>query len=336
MGKVLVTGAGGFIGSHLAADLMGRGHEVVAMDVTVDRIRHLRSSRFEVVEGDIGEPDLVGRMVEGVDTVFHLAGAHLSVRLPESEYYRINVEASRTLAETAARAGVGRFVHCSSTGVFGQIESPPASEDTPCHPRGEYERTKLLGEREVMAVHHDRGLPVVILRPGWVYGPGCPRTEKLFRRIAEGRFVVAGRGDRLRHCLYIRDMLTAFHLAAGSDAAIGHVIVVGDERAVQIRELIGEIARLTGSRPPLSVPRFALYAAGLAAEMGFRPFQQDPPISRRTLKFFTSNSSFDIERARRLLGFQPRYDVYSGLRETHSALRESVFWSVPLSRLACA
>lgn len=334
---MLVTGAGGFIGSHLAADLADRGQHVVALDLHLDRVRHLESpGRFELIEADVAEPAVQARALEGVGSVYHLAAAHLTVGAGDEEFWRVNVEGVRSLIAAAEAVGVERFVHCSSIGVYGKIEHPPADENSPCHPDIAYETTKLEGEKVVLEAIAKRGFPAVIIRPAWVYGPGCGRTEKLFRSISKGTFFLAGRGDALRHCVYIRDMVHAFQLAASSDKALGQVIIVGDSSAVRVRQLCDEIAALTGGRRPFSLPLPALWAAGMLAELLFKPLGAEPPLSRRTLKFFTSNTAFDISRARELLGYEPEYDLASGLAETASILGAKEPWRVPLPRVAAS
>lgn len=319
-GSVLVTGAGGFIGAHLATDLSKDHDRVRALDLTVERIPGGDGGRIEAIAGDVADPGVQRRAVEGVDTVYHLAAAHLEVAAGDDEFRRVNVDGVATLLEACRSAGVRRFVHCSSVGVFGRIDDPPADENSPCHPDIAYERSKLAGEEVVLAAVRDHGMQAVIVRPAWVYGPGCPRTEKLFRTIGKGRFVVAGRGDGLRHCVFIDDMIQAFRLAALSDPAVGQVVIVGDAGAVTIRQLVDEIARLTGARPPRSVPLGALKLAAITAETLFLPLGKEPPISRRTLKFFTANTAFRIDRARELLGYDPRFDLRAGLTETWSRL----------------
>jgi nucleoside-diphosphate-sugar epimerase len=221
-------------------------------------------------------------------------------------------------------------VHCSTVGVYGTLAGQPGDETSPCRPDFDYEVTKLEGEDVLREAFRAVGFPVVILRPVWVYGPGCPRTDKLFRAIARGRFVVAGRGDTLRHCVYVADAVEAFERAACATDAPGETFVIGDAGAVTVRALVDEIARLVGGRRPPSVPAWALRLAGTAAEVAFKPLGREPPISRRTLRFFSGNTSFRTDKARRVLGFEAGHTLTQGLAETQRLRERGAFWSVPL------
>jgi nucleoside-diphosphate-sugar epimerase len=301
----------------------------------LDRLRQVEGiPDIDLLETDITATDAILRALEGIDTVYHLAAAHLGAAIPATEFTRVNVDGTRTLAEAARRAGVRRFVHCSSVGVYGRIDRPPADEDTPCRPDLPYERSKLAGE-QVVRDALGRGLPAVILRPAWVYGPGCARTRKLFRAVEAGTFLVAGGGRTLRHCIYVADMVAALTLAAHSEDAVGATLVVADAEAVTVRELVDQIARLTHARRPRSVP---LWMAGTAAgtlELVFRALGREPPVSRRSLRFFTGNTAFDIRRARQVLGFRPKYDVPAGLAETWEMLSAGASWdAIPSIRSA--
>lgn len=324
-GRVLVTGAGGFIGSHLAADQLRRGRTVVALDLHLDRLAPLGTrTDLDRIEGDVADPAVQARAVRGIDTVFHLAAAHLGASVPESEFDRVNVSGVKTLVDASAAAGVRRFVHCSSVGVYGEVTDPPYDEDSPCRPELAYERTKLAGERIVLEAAKT-GFPGVVLRPAWVYGPGCPRTEKLFRSIGKGRFFLVGKTDTLRHCVYIRDMVDAFELAARTDAALGKVFVIADAGAVPVRDLVREIARLTGASMPRTVPAPLFLAGALALEGFFGLLGKEPPVSRRTMRFFSGNTAFDIARARGGLGYEPRWNLAQGLAETSDILARGPF-----------
>ena len=213
--KVLITGAGGFIGSHLVDSQLEQGHDVRAVDLHLDLLQHQSAHpHLEAFLGDITDENLLKKLVEGVDIVYHLASAHLDVSLSDEHYRRVNVGATLSLLEAARHAGVKRFVHCSSVGVIGDVENPPADETTDCHPTNIYERTKLEGEREALAYSRRTGFPVVVMRPAWVYGPRCPRTAKLMRTISKGRFLFFGSGQNMRHPVYINDAVKGLELCA--------------------------------------------------------------------------------------------------------------------------
>jgi nucleoside-diphosphate-sugar epimerase len=329
-GAALVTGAGGFIGRHLTSRLLEQNPRVRALDLRLDGIAALDAPGLERLEGSVEDPATQDRALEGVEVVYHLAAAHLGASIEEAEFRRLNVDAVRELARRCAEAGVRRFVHCSSVGVYGRIERLPADEESPCRPRLAYEKTKLAGEEEVRDAVRRFGLSAVILRPAWVYGPGCPRTAKLFDAIERGRFAVAGSGRKQRHGVYIRDLVDAFVLAGTRRDLEGEVFVIGDESSASVRCWVDEIALLVGARPPRSLPTLAMTAAASAVELGFRAVGREPPLSRRTLEFFAGNTSFRTDRSRDRLGWAPRYDRVSGLAETQQYRQRGEFWRVPL------
>lgn len=321
---VTVTGANGFIGLHLVQDQLARGRRVRAVDMKADRLRLLPPNpELEIIQADIRDQDAMTRAVDGAAFVFHLASAHLAVSLPDEEYWRINRDAALALAETSRQAGVKRFVHCSSVGVYGEITDPPADEASPCHPDLIYEKSKLEGEQAVLAYQRRSGLPLTVLRPVWVYGPGCPRTEKLFRSLRKRTFFYIGDGRSLRHCVHIDDFNQACELAATRPQAIGEIFIIGDAGAVTLRELLGTMAAACACPVPrLHLPLALVRPLFAAAETLFLALGREPVVSTRTLKFFTNNTSFSIAKARRLLGFEPRFDLAAGMRRTWAAIRE--------------
>ncbi|MGH8472118.1 MAG: NAD-dependent epimerase/dehydratase family protein, partial [Gammaproteobacteria bacterium] len=273
----LVTGAGGFIGSNLVDDQLARGRRVIAIDVHLDRLDHLRSNpACQLQAGDVRNAGFLSRVIAGsdipkVDIIFHLASAHLEVAKSEAYFWETNVEAVQSLLEIARNNGVRRFVHTSSVGVYGPLTTLPADEASACHPDILYERTKLEGEETVTRFVRDTGFPAVILRPAWVYGPRCPRTLKLFRTIKKRRFVMVGEGENLRHPIHIRDMLTAFELAATRAGIEGETFVVASDHAVRLRDLIAEIIAVQGLRfSPIRVPMGIMTTLCLGVEGVFK------------------------------------------------------------------
>jgi nucleoside-diphosphate-sugar epimerase len=314
--RVLVTGAGGFIGSHLVDDQLARGREVTALDLTLDRLDHQKGNeKCSLVPGDVRDTALLESVVPGHEIVFHLASAHLEVNKPDSYFEEVNVEAVGRLVEICRQNRVGRFVHCSSVGVFGALKRLPADESTECNPDIAYERTKLAGEEVVRGSAGD--LDYVVLRPAWVYGPRCNRTLKLLQAVKRKKFIKVGFKKTLRHPIYILDMLAAFESAASVPEASGQTLIIGADEAVLLDELIEEVQEAVGTRiRPITVPLTIMYPACLAAELVWGAIGKEPPFSRRSLKFFTESSAFDISRARDVLQFSPKTGLAEGLAAT--------------------
>jgi dihydroflavonol-4-reductase len=316
--KVLITGAGGFIGSHLADSQLEKGNSVRAVDLNVDRLEQAANHpNIEIIRGDITNQDLVHQLVKGVEVVYHLASAHLDVSLSDEHYRKVNVDATLGLLEAARGAGVRRFVHCSSVGVIGDVMHPPADETSPCQPTNIYEQTKLEGERATLEFSLRTGFPVVVARPAWVYGPRCPRTEKLFRAIAKGRFPIFGKGHNLRHPIYITDAVHGLELCDEVDRTAGEVYILAGSEPVMVIDLIHMISEeLDVSPPRLHLPIMVGKGGGTALEMVFKPLGRQPPFSRRSVDFFLKHNAYDISKAQHELGFQPKIDLRTGIQST--------------------
>jgi nucleoside-diphosphate-sugar epimerase len=318
--RVLVTGAEGFVGRHLVGHLARNGHAVMAMDV-VAAAQHVPGVAYAT--GDVREPAAWRDLLPGLDAVVHLASAHLQVGLPDSFYWSVNVESLRPLLTAARDAGVKHFVHTSSVGVHGSLERVPGDEDAPIRPENLYERTKAAGEEKVREfIAHAGGMGVTIVRPAWIYGPGDARTEKILRAVARGRFVMFGRGDNYRHPIFIDDYLVAQERLLLDSRTFGHTYILAGPSSLRGRELVAAAERVTGGRVRLRVPLPVGYAAGLAAEAAGGLLRMAPPISRRTLAFFTNQNWFDVGRARRELGFAPTVSLDDGFRRTWAAMQE--------------
>ncbi len=322
---ILITGAGGFIGSHLVESQLARGHTVCALDISINRIDHLQSEdRLTIVQGSITDRSLLAKILEGVDIVYHLASAHLDVSLSDEIYYEVNVNATQMLLELALAEGVKRVVHCSSVGVIGDVEDPPADETTVCSPTNVYERTKLEGEKVAVDFARNNRLPVVIVRPAWVYGPRCPRTEKLIRTVGKGRFVIFGRAGNWRHPIFIKDMVHGLEQAAECEVVDEDpVYILASDRPVKISELLNTIAIVQSVNPPfLKFPMWLGKLGGYTVQFLFGLIGKHPPFSRRTIDFYLKNNAYRIDKAKAGLGFHPQYELEDGMRETVAYLTD--------------
>jgi nucleoside-diphosphate-sugar epimerase len=316
--KVLITGAGGFIGSHLVDSQLEHGHHVRAVDLHLDLLRHQAAHpRLEMIRGDITEKNIVPKLVEGIDVVYHLASAHLDVSLSDEDYRLVNVDGTLSLLEAAKQAGVKRFVHCSSVGVIGNVKHPPADEATECHPANIYERTKLAGERAALDFARRTGFLVVVVRPAWVYGPRCPRTAKLFRTISKGRFPIFGSGRNMRHPVYISDAIRGLELCAETSGIEGEVFIIAGEVPIESRELVKLISQQLNARAQkIYLPIFLGQATGLALELAFKLVGRKPPFSRRSMDFFLKHNAYTIYKAQSRLNYQPQVDLITGIQKT--------------------
>jgi nucleoside-diphosphate-sugar epimerase len=327
--RLLVTGGTGFIGSHLAEEGRRRGAEVVAFGLTdhpEERANAALLSKqgVEIVSGSITDPDLCGQAMRGVTHVFHLAVAMREGGKADEYFESINLDGTRRLLQVAAQSRVARFVYCSTIGIYGHRAPGITTEASPLRPGNIYERTKVAAEHLVREAAPAAGVPFSILRPADVYGPRDHRLLKLFKGVSRGRFPLFGNGRGRRHMVYVDDVVSAFFAACERPEAAGEGVIVAGPRPCTLRELIDEVQRATGSaRYGLRLPLAPMLAAAAVVEDVCRKLKLDPPIYRRRMDFFTSDSAFDTSRARRLLGWAPRVELAEGVRRTAEGYRKA-------------
>ncbi|MFH1278514.1 MAG: NAD-dependent epimerase/dehydratase family protein [Candidatus Eisenbacteria bacterium] len=316
--KILVTGGTGFTGTHLVRRLLGEGHEVVALDIQDGLFRpELEGKGARVLIGDAAEPAVLERAVDGCEIVFHLAAAFRKINVPGSVYRRVNVDGTRLLLEACRRAGVRRFVYCSTQGVHGDVKEIPGDEDSPIRPNDVYQQTKWEGER-LVGEAVDKGMPCVVLRPMGIYGPGDPgRMLLLFKFADSGRFFMFGDGETLYHPVYIDNFIDAFLLAMEKDEAVGRTYLVGDAEYVTLNHLVRESGRALGRDVRIiHLPFGPLRAAAAVVEGVCMPLRISPPLFRRRIEWYRQNRAFRVDRIRNELGFEPKVDLPAGLRIT--------------------
>jgi nucleoside-diphosphate-sugar epimerase len=316
--NVLITGAGGFIGSHLVDSQLAQSAQVRALDLHLGLLSHVFDHpNLTIIEGNILDNSNLAHWMSEVEVVYHLASAHLDVSLSDKHYHQVNVGGTIGLLEAACRAGVKRFVHCSSVGVMGDVENPPANEDTPCNPTNIYERTKLEGEQAARGFGQEHNFPVIIARPAWVYGPRCPRTAKLLRQVKKRRFPIFGDGQNLRHPIFISDAIAGLERCAEVPEAIGETFIIAGSKPVTINDLLNEIAAAQRvPAPSIHLPMPLGLLAAYALQTVFRVIRRSPPFSRRSLDFFLKHNAYDISKARRMLDFNPVVDLKAGFLQT--------------------
>jgi nucleoside-diphosphate-sugar epimerase len=321
--KVLVTGAAGFLGGHLVDMLLEHGDEVRAMVRPVENASRLRSLvGVEVAQGDLTDRDSLKRAVRGVRCVYNVAAKTGPWGL-EKDYTAVNVWGVADLMTAAMDAGVPRIVHTSSITVYGHHLKGIVTEDHPMQAEDNpYSRTKIAGERLIADFVKERGAPVVVVRPAWIYGPRDTASFGRFVSLVESRkgFQI-GSGKNIVPVVYVRDVAQGLIKAGtASEEVIGEAYTIADDRRVTQAEYLNAMADFL-QVPPVSrkLPYVALYAAGRTAEMLWQAMGRrksaPPPVTTYGVTLLGGNQEFSIEKARHELGYQPEYDVIRGVHE---------------------
>ena len=327
--QLLLTGGAGFIGGHLAAAFVGDGHDVVVLDNfepfydlrikerTVERCRAVAGESdgsYELVRGDVRDPETVEAAVRGSDVVVHQAaqaGVRTSVEDPRT-VTAINVDGTVNVLQSSVDAGVDRVVVASSSSVYGKPEYLPYDEDHPTEPVSPYGVSKLATEHYARVYHELHGLPTVCLRYFTVYGPRMRPNmaiSNFVSRCLNGEPpVIYGDGTQTRDFTSVEDVVAANRTLLGSDAADGEVLNVGSTDTIQIREL-AEVIR-DRLAPDLEI----VYESAREAD--------------------AEHTHADVSKARERLGYEPTTDIRTGIDRFVAWYRENRDWYEPLIRSA--
>jgi nucleoside-diphosphate-sugar epimerase len=319
--RVLLTGATGFIGGHVAEAFAGRDWQVTAIVRPTSDVTLLEKLGATFFRGELADPQLIRKALEDVDVVVNCAGK-VGNWGPIEEYRKINVEALRVLLDACKGQALSRFIHLSSLGVYAPRNHYGTDETEPLparHPDG-YSQSKVEAEQLALRYQRDLGVPVVVLRPGFVYGP---RDWTVMPRIIEGlragtiRYPGGGRGAL--NTIFIRNLIDAVFLAIDQTQAVGQVYNLTDGEFVSKRRFIEAVADAFGlphpwRRPPLWLARMVTWSFEAAARM--RGASEAPRFNFTTLKFLGLSLDFSIDKARRELGYRPRVSFADGIGET--------------------
>jgi nucleoside-diphosphate-sugar epimerase len=326
--KALVTGASGFTGSYMVKNLLEHGVDVRAMVRKNSNLELLPSLPIDLVYGSLEDKESIENAVQGVDIVYHIAALFRAANVPNSEYWNVNVTGTENLLQASRDAGVKRFVHCSTCGVHGQIINPPADENAPIDPEDIYQETKWEGEKLALRFGKENGLPVTVVRPVGIYGPGDTRMLRMYKSVQNGKFIMFGGGNVMYHLSYVTDIVEGFRLAGESEKAIGEIYIIAGESHTTLMQFARDIAEDLGVKPPRwKPPVWPLNIAAHICEKICVPLRIQPPIFPRRVHIFTHDRSFDISKAKHDLGFAPKVDTKQGIHRTAEWYVEQGFLS---------
>ncbi len=327
---ILVTGGTGLIGSHLVECLVAEGRRVRVLVRPTSQRGELADLPVEWVNGDLLDAGSLQAAMNGVEQVYHLAATMADWGLWE-QFYQANVTGTENVCAAALAAGVRRLIHASSIAATGledyhglKDESSPYvnSQGMGRHP---YCATKALGEQVVRRYHDELGLPAVIVRPTYVYGP---REHKMgpyivARNVRQGLRLLPGDGLNLHHWVYVGDLVRALILAGQPGVPTGRPYLIGGPLTTA-GEGWRALTEAMGSRPIIYVPKSLgwLVAVALEGLNRVRQSRSSPLLSRFRLAILTNNNGWDTGRAERELGFVPEVGIQEGMAHAVKWWRE--------------
>jgi len=316
--KVLLTGATGFLGSHLLDLLLERDANVRVLVRPGEDTGQLPMDKVEICRGDLADRAALATAVKGREYVLHCA-ARTGPWGPWAEYQLANVQGLETLVNVSLDAGVWRIVHVSSVTVHGVDVHGEADELAAlCGGPDPYSQSKVAGERLLQQMIEDRGAPVTIVRPGLVYGPRDAGSFGRFTSLIEqGKMVVIGSGKNHMPLIYVTDVARGILLASTTKQAIGRAyLLVNDESVTQERYLNTIATELGVPSPRRHIPYRLASSIGALAELAGHALhqRQPPPLTRFGIEVLGGENRITISRARTELGFVPQVNLVEGVR----------------------
>jgi nucleoside-diphosphate-sugar epimerase len=320
--RCLITGATGFVGGHVAEAFVERGWQVATIARPTSDTALLERLGVAIHRADLSDTALLQRLIPDLDAIVHSA-AKVGDWGPVEDYRAVNVHALRGLLDACKGQSLGRFIHISSLGVYAARHHYGTTEEEPLparHADG-YTQSKVEAEQLVMQYYRDFGVPVVVLRPGFVYGPR-DRTvmPKLIENLQAHKVrYLGGWGKRALNTIYVKNLVDAVFLALDKPEAVGQIYNLTDGETVSKRRFIEFICDTLNldkptKSPPLWIARLATW--WLESRARRKGATKAPRLTQARLKFLGLNLDFSIEKAKRELGYRPQVGFDRGMQET--------------------
>jgi dihydroflavonol-4-reductase len=315
--KALVTGANGFVGSHLVEALLNRGYQVRCLVRKTSNLRWLSGLKVEYVYGDIADKNSLREAVKEVNYIFHCAG--LTNAKSRDEYFKANAEGTRNLIEACIRGNrqLKRFVYVSSQAAVGPgDDNQPLNEEAPCRPITDYGESKLQGERIVL--QHVSELPITVVRPPAVYGPRDTDILGFFKVANKGFRVSFGIGESYLSLVYVKDLVDGVISAAEKPNSTNQTYFIADEKIYSWKEAFGIIAQVLHRKTiPMMIPKSLVVFLAFLSETFSKLIGKAAVFNTQKAKEITQRYwGLDVSKAKADLGFSFKYDLRKGAEET--------------------
>lgn len=319
MSKILITGVNGFIGSHLAEKFIQEGHEVIGLVRQTSDLSLIQNMDIQLRYGDITDIESLQNAFHDIECVVHNAG--IASDWGSLQYFRdVNLDGTKRVGEAAKSSKVKRIVHMSSTAIHGFNHDEPVSEDGPLNPEGNYGISKMEGEQWIMDFGKANNIEVSAIRPANVFGERDHTfIEKYIEAMVTNKIAYVNNGQSQTCPTYVRNLAQAVHLASQQNTAIGEAFIISDGLTINWKEFTDALAEELGvKKPTISIPLwFGLTAAGII-ENAYKLVnaKNSPFITKYRIYNGGTNYHFNIDKAKRLLGFEPVYDLNTAIKNT--------------------
>ena len=313
--KIAVTGGSGFVGNHLVEKLVSEGHEIKVFVRKTSNNKLLEKLDVELVCGDLLDKKSIESLVKDVDVVYHLAAKVYAGS--RDEFWNVNLKGTENMLGACLNTALNRFVHVSTVGVTGSIETPPGDESNPYNATSPYDQSKRESEKIALQYHREHEMPVTIVRAPMLYGPRYMGLEKFYEAIQSGSYRLIGSMTNFMHPCYIENFLQGLTLAGEQRKAIGEVYIIADEKPITWVEYVSMTAEALGVNPPNKhVSKSMMKFIASLSEFKSWMFGGEPIVRRGWIDELTKNFAYDITKARKDLGYSPEFSTKEGVTRT--------------------
>lgn len=315
--KALITGSNGFVGSHLVEALLYRGYEVSCLVRKTSNLRWIEGLKVSFVYGELIDKESLKKAVEGQDFVFHLGG--LTKARDKKDYYKANHLGTKNLVEAVSESNpdIKRFIYVSSQAAAGPgKDMTPLNEDSPCNPITDYGKSKLMGEKAVLA-YKDK-LPITIIRPPGIYGPRDTEIFIFFKLIKNHIKPLFGFRENYLSLVYVKDLVEGICLAAESEKAVGQIYYIANEKPNSFFDAEDFIQKALNVktitiRIPICLFIFSAFLSQLLSSIKGKASSFNPQKAREiSAQYWIC----DVSKAKEELGFNSKYTLEQGAIET--------------------